>query len=123
MSRINELKDDFSNILEGLEEALKKEDTQINRDASILRFELAFEVSWKLIQKMARDEGYDVKSPRQAFQQAFSLGWVTDEVIWSDILKARNTATHVYRERYANALYQQLEDYLNAFRELENNLP
>jgi nucleotidyltransferase substrate binding protein (TIGR01987 family) len=122
MSRINELKTDFSNILKKWEDALNKEQTEINRDAAILRFELAFEVGWKLMQKIAQDEGYEVKSPRQAFQQAFALDLITKEVIWTDILKARNTATHVYQETYANALYKQLNNYFEAFKELENNL-
>jgi nucleotidyltransferase substrate binding protein (TIGR01987 family) len=104
--RINELKDHFQNILEKWKEALKMPETEINRDATILRFELAFEVGWKLIQVLAREEGYEVNSPRQAFQQAFVMNWVTEEVIWVDILKARNTATHVYREKYAKALYR-----------------
>jgi nucleotidyltransferase substrate binding protein (TIGR01987 family) len=122
MSRTPRLKNDFSNILKKWEDALTKKQTEINRDAAILRFELAFEVGWKLIQRIARDEGYEVKSPRQAFQQAFTLGLVTDEVIWTDILKARNTVTHVYQEAYANSLYQQLDKYFEAFKELENNL-
>ncbi|HEX6981849.1 MAG TPA: nucleotidyltransferase substrate binding protein [Balneolaceae bacterium] len=67
---------------------------------------------------MAREEGYEANSPRQAFQQAFSIGWIGDEVIWADIVKARNTATHVYRETYAKSLYQELDDYYKAFNEL-----
>lgn len=105
MSRSSELKRDFKNILKKWGEALKEPETELSRDAAILRFELAFEVGWKLIQLLAREEGFEVKSPRQAFQQAFTLGWISDEVIWADILKARNTATHVYREAYSKALY------------------
>ena len=119
MGRISELKEDFSNILMKWKEALDAPETELSRDAAILRFELTFEVGWKLIQVLAREEGYEVKSPRQAFQQAFSIGWVTDEVIWSDILQARNKATHVYREAYAKILYRELGAYYTAFEELE----
>lgn len=49
------------------------------------------------------------------------MGWVSDEVIWFDILKARNTATHVYREEFAKSLYQKLNSYHNAFEELFKN--
>lgn len=122
MSRKEELKEDFRSILIKWEEALEASETELNRDASILRFELAYEVAWKLVQHAARSEGYEVKSPRQAFQKAFSLGWITDELIWDDILIARNKATHVYREIYANALYRELNDYLKAFKELEENV-
>jgi nucleotidyltransferase substrate binding protein (TIGR01987 family) len=119
MDRINQAKKDFQDILERWQAALNEPETELNRDAAILRFELAYEVGWKLIQITARDEGYEVKSPREAFQTAFSLDWVSDEVIWREILHARNRATHVYRESYAKSLYEQLDEYHKAFRELE----
>jgi len=121
MNKIRELRKDFKNIMKRWRDALDQPETELVRDAAILRFELAFEVGWKYIQVLAQDEGYDVKSPRQAFQQAFSMGWITDEVIWIDILKSRNTATHVYREKYAKALYEELESYYEAFYELLTN--
>lgn len=117
MKRREQLKEDFQNILDKWKEALDLPETEISRDAAILRFELTFEVGWKLMQMLAREEGYEVNSPRQAFQHAFSLGWVTDEVIWTDILKARNTATHVYREQFAQSLYNELDNYYKAFKE------
>lgn len=89
MSRSSQLKEDFRNILAKWKEALNEPETELSRDAAILRFELTYEVGWKLIQVLAREEGYEVKSPRQAFRQAFSMEWVTDEVVWADILKAR----------------------------------
>lgn len=118
MSRKKQLISDYENILGKWKEALNQPETELSRDAAILRFELSYEVAWKLIQVLARAEGYEVNSPRQAFQQAFSIGWVSDEVIWADILKARNTATHVYRETYAKNLYQELDNYYKAFNEL-----
>lgn len=118
MSRKKQLIEDFESILRKWKEALDQTETELSRDAAILRFELSYEVGWKLIQVLAREEGYEVNSPRQAFQQAFSIGWVSDEVIWADILKARNTATHVYRETYAKSLYQELGAYYKAFNEL-----
>ncbi|MBN1219497.1 MAG: nucleotidyltransferase substrate binding protein [Anaerolineae bacterium] len=51
----------------------------IARDSAILRFDLTFEVAWKLVQLLVRDQGLEANSPRQAFQQAFILGWITDE--------------------------------------------
>jgi O-phosphoseryl-tRNA(Cys) synthetase len=39
-----------------------------------LRFELTFEVAWKLCQRLVREQGLEANSPRQAFQQAF-FGW------------------------------------------------
>jgi predicted nucleotidyltransferase len=64
------------------------------------------------------DIGVEWQEERQAFQQAFVMGWITDEEVWVDIIQARNTAVHVYRQEYTEALYQELNRYDQAFREL-----
>lgn len=112
------LVEDMKNILSRWGDVLDQPESDLVRDAAILRFELAFEVTWKLIQFLAREQGYEVNSPRQAFQRAFSMGWITDEEVWADIIRARNTAVHVYRQEYARALYLELGPFYRAFREL-----
>ena len=118
--RKDALTKDFEEILSRRGEVLAAPENDIVRDSAILRFELTFEVAWKLVQVLVREQGYAANSPRQAFQQAFAMGWITDEEVWADIIKARNTAVHVYRQEYAEALYQELPHYFNAFDELRN---
>lgn len=120
---IKAYRQDLRNILDRWRESLERSpQDDIARDSSILRFELSFEVAWKLIQQLGRREGFEVNSPRQAFQQAFSLGWIADEEIWKDILQARNTAIHVYRNEYAEALAGRLPAYFAAFVHLRDRL-
>ena len=114
------LRRDFDDILSRWGEVLNQPESDIVRDSAILRFELTYEVAWKLVQLLAREEGYEVNSPRQAFQRAFTMGWVTDEEVWADIVQARNTAVHVYRQEYAQALYRKLKKFYEAFKELQN---
>ena len=118
----NALKKHFEEILSRWGEALDLPESDVVRDSAILRFELTYEVGWKLIQHLARNEGYEVNSPRQAFQQAFKMGWITDEEVWVDIIRARNTAVHVYRQEYAIALYGELGRYYRAFKELYTSI-
>ena len=92
--------------------------TEFTRDSAILRFELAFEVGWKLLQILLREQGHEVNSPRQAFEHAFAVGWIRDEVIWDDIIRARNNAVHVYREADAEALFASLKRFHEAFEQL-----
>jgi nucleotidyltransferase substrate binding protein (TIGR01987 family) len=120
--KIKSRKKDFDNILSGWGEALAQPKSDITRDSAILRFELTFEVAWKLVQVLVRAQGFEANSPRQAFQQAFTLGWISNEEIWADIIRARNTAVHVYRQEYAEALYNELGAYHQAFQELQNSL-
>ena len=118
--------EDFDHILEQFEEVMRipaGERNSRDRDSGILRFELCFEVCWKLLQRLVRSEGYESNGPRSAFEKAFALGWIGDEAIWHDIIKDRNTAVHVYREEWAQELFDRLPDYLIAFRELRGALP
>lgn len=92
--------------------------TDRDRDSAILRFELAFEVIWKYIQQLVRENGLESNGPRHAFENAFKLGWIEDEVLFDEILKSRNTAVHVYREELARQLAARLPEYYRGLRDL-----
>ena len=116
------LQKDFEDILSRWGQVLDQPESDLVRDSAILRFELTFEVAWKLVQFLAREQGYEVNSPRQAFQRAFTMGWITDEEVWADIIKARNDAVHVYRQEYARVLYLKLKGFYEAFKEMQDAL-
>jgi nucleotidyltransferase substrate binding protein (TIGR01987 family) len=80
-------------------------------------------VVWKHQQSLTREEGFESNGPRQAFENAFRLGWIEDEVLWSDAIKARNTAIHVYRESTARELAGELKRLLTGFQSLLKKLP
>lgn len=108
----------FRAALARLAEALALPPDAVTRDAAILRFELVFETAWKAVQAAVRTQGLEALSPRQAFGQAFRLGWVTDEVFWSELIEARNGAIHTYSEELAEALRRRLPGFLPHFDEL-----
>jgi hypothetical protein len=47
MSKFESLLEDFGKILTKLDEVLKLEKTEINRDSAIQRFEIAVDLAWK----------------------------------------------------------------------------
>ena len=94
-----------------------------DRDAAILRFGLAYEVAWKHIQRLTREEGLESNGPRQAFENAFRLGWIDDEVLWNDAIKARILATHVYRKSLACEPVAELPRLHAGFEGLITRLP
>ena len=97
--------------------------TDRDRDSAVLRFELAFELMWKHLQAMVREEGLDSAGSRQAFGNAHRMGWIEDEVVWDEIIRARNTAGHIYQEKLAEALAQKLPQFQSAFANILNRLP
>jgi nucleotidyltransferase substrate binding protein (TIGR01987 family) len=122
MPRGDALRQDFTTIVASWAKSLAQSKTEFTRDSAILRFELAYEVGWKLLQSVLREQGYEVNSPRQAFQRAFAMGWASDEEIWDDIIRARNNAVHIYREA-AEALFKNLKRFLQAFEQLLKAIP
>ena len=126
MSTLEQSRADFERIIARWAEALAasaKTGSDRDRDSAILRFELAYEVAWKLLQRMSRLQGLEAAGPRESFSQAFKLGWIEDETAWFDIITDRNLAVHVYREATATALAAELPRHLATFQRLLAKLP
>ncbi len=93
---LNELR----NAVDRLREALQAPETSLNRDAAIQRFEFCFELAWRAIQKIAREEGMDCSSPKGCLKLAFKTNWIAGEGSWLAMLNDRNlTVTGAMRIR------------------------
>jgi nucleotidyltransferase substrate binding protein (TIGR01987 family) len=71
---------------------------------------------------LAREEGLDAYSPREALRIALRLGWVGDDELWLDMLDARNRTSHTYNEATAEAIFEHLPAYSAAMRGLHGRL-
>ena len=89
-----------------LEEALAQSFSVIVRDATIQRFEYTFELAWKLFRKVARIEGIEVNSPRQAIRAAYDVGLLEDIDLWFELLEDRNRTSHTYDETIASQVFE-----------------
>jgi nucleotidyltransferase substrate binding protein (TIGR01987 family) len=126
MSLLQQQRIDLEDILGRWQEALaawRSTGSDRDRDSAILRFELTYEVMWKHLQTLAHEQGLESNGPRQAFENAFRLGWIADEYVWADAIKARNIAVHVYRETFAQELGGRLVPLHAAFMQLLQKLP
>ena len=92
--------------LRTLDEVLEMPYTVIVRDASIQRFEYTFEIAWKLFKKVAKIEGVEVNSPRQALRVAYQMRLITDIDIWFEMLEDRNMTSHTYDQYIADKVYE-----------------
>jgi nucleotidyltransferase substrate binding protein (TIGR01987 family) len=105
-----------------LDDALAQPKTEWTRDSAIQRFGFTFELAWKAVATVAQAHGVEARSPREAFKQAFALGWVTDEDVWLRMLDDRNRTTHTYNEAVAEEIFGQLGGYASALRALSDTL-
>ena len=108
----------FECALVRLNEALEAEKTELNRDASIQRFEFCYELMWKSLKHKLKDSGLICSAPKSCFKEAFSQGWIKHEAIWLDMLSDRNLTTHTYDEELAIKVFKQLPGYYQAMLEL-----
>ena len=115
---IDPRQESFRNAVQRLEDVLSLPKDSIVRDSSIKRFELCFELSWRVVQSFLRDRGLDCRSPRDCFREAFSYGLLTEEDSWVQMIHDRNLSVHVYNEELANQLFDRLPRYLPALRQL-----
>jgi nucleotidyltransferase substrate binding protein (TIGR01987 family) len=76
----------------------------IEKAGLIQFFEVAFELSWKVMKDYLITEGYDVKSPREAIKTAFDYGLISDGAKWLEALEKRNLAAHTYDESILDEL-------------------
>ena len=115
--------DQYREAVQRLSEALAVDkNNPLAIDGSIQRFEFCFELAWKAIQESLRGEGFEVQSPRQAFEQAYAMNWIQDEKLWLNILQDRNLTSHTYDEHLAHRIYSHLKRYQAAFAGLYKHL-
>jgi len=103
--------ENLERAIERLEEALAAPaDTPFIVDATIQRFEFAFELCWKAMKGFLELEtsSADLGTARAVLKTAYAAGWIDDEVGWIDLLAMRNATSHVYNEAMARDIYRRI---------------
>jgi nucleotidyltransferase substrate binding protein, HI0074 family len=87
---------------------LIKEPSEAERGGLIQFYEMAFELAWKTMKDFLEEQGYEIKSPRQAIKQAYQSELITNGHVWIEALSDRNLTTHIYDENKAQAIEQSI---------------
>ena len=113
----------FGDALQRLEEALSlSAPSSLEKDGSIQRFEFTLETAWKTLRSALLNESLETGTPKSAISGAFQSGWIQDESLWLEMLKARNEASHLYREARAAEIYSRLSPFTLEMRKLHGFL-
>lgn len=109
-------------VLESSDRA-KCNDDEIYRMGIIGQFNLSFELAWKALQSTLVLHGVtDAKtgSPREIIKLGYKTGFLNDEETFIDMLKTRNTLTHIYdNEEIPETIALIYEKYIPALNELK----
>ena len=108
LQRFSNFKKAYGQLLEFLEiDELNK----FEKQGLIKAFEYTFELAWKTLQDLLKDEDYkNVVGPRSVIEQSFQVGYILDGEGWMEMLKRRNEASHIYREEIAERIAAQIAE-------------
>ena len=86
-------------------------DTDQNKAGAIQAFEFCFELAWKTMQEIVREEGVEVLSPKGAFRASVAIGLISDFDVWFDFLMQRNETVHAYKEDVRDKVLSIFDDF------------
>lgn len=110
---------DFGKAVKNLETAIDTAIDELDMDGTIKRFELCYELSWKLIKEYLADKGVIVKNPRDCFKEAFANDLIHTEDVWVKMLEDRNYLVHTYTFEESRKIFEHIKDsYLAEFKHL-----
>ena len=84
--------------------------SELERAGVIQFFEMAFELSWKLMKDYLEANGYKIRTPRQAIKQSFQSEIITDGHSWLDALQDRNMTVHTYDETLSLEMQRKIKE-------------
>ena len=90
------------------------------------KFNIQFELSWKVLKELLRYEGRAVAasgSPREILKEANVVYDFIDEEAWLPMLQDRNDISHIYDGAAAKRLARKIiEEYIPVFLSLRESL-
>ncbi len=92
----------FKRAYLALESALAiKSPSAVERAGIIQFYEMAFELSWKLMKDYLNHQGFNVTAPRDSIKQAFQSELISEGSLWIEALVDRNLTVQTYDENKA----------------------
>jgi nucleotidyltransferase substrate binding protein (TIGR01987 family) len=102
-----------------LEKALAQPFDEFIRDSVIQRFEIAYELAWKMLKLRLEAEAVSANSPKQVLQEALQVGFIQDGNAWTELQNNRNLTSHTYDEKLAGVVYNFIKEKgLTLFQQL-----
>jgi nucleotidyltransferase substrate binding protein (TIGR01987 family) len=111
----------FAKAVSALETALRLPELpeRADRDAVLLRFELAAELMSKVLKRKLLERGAAPALPKDVVRSAVAAGMVAEAIatILLEVIDDRNRMVHDYSEQFSDALLRKVkEKYAHALR-------
>lgn len=117
MTKFTAIYEQYEKAVSRLDEILREEKTDVTRDSAVKRFEMAFDLAWKLVKTyLFEAKGILCYAPKECFREAYRAGILDYDEFWLTVTDMRNEAVHTYSEKFAEHLYKRLPEALRHFR-------
>lgn len=103
--KTQEIYTQLKKALDKLLEAMNFPDDDPHKESTIQRFEYTFELSWKLMSSILKDQGIESYGVKNIIREAYKLGLLDEISVWFKYAAARNMASNIYAEGIANEVY------------------
>jgi nucleotidyltransferase substrate binding protein (TIGR01987 family) len=114
---------DFEKSFQNLKVAVENATDDLDIDGAIKRFELTYELSWKVIKLYLEDLGIICKSPRECFKQAKVNGLIDNEELWMEMIETRNRLVHEYSAEFSREIFEEIKTkYVKILEDLYKTL-
>jgi len=100
---------DFEKAVTNLGEGIEKTVDDLDIDGAIKRFELSYELAWKLIKTYLAETGIFCKNPRDCFKSAKANGLIHDEMGWLRMIEDRNLLVHTYTLELLREIFEKVK--------------
>lgn len=107
--RVKKYFDDFETALKNLEDGIEQSVDNLGVDGTIKRFELCYELSWKLIKEYLADTGIICNNPRDSFKSAFANNLIDNEDTWLKMIEDRNYLVHTYTFEKSREIFGRIK--------------
>lgn len=108
-------------MLDGIEKQKLQDMDYVDIAGWIHIFDLVFELSWKTLRDymLAQWESEPLNFTREVLSLWFAREFISDGSIWIEMLADRNSSTHEYDEKNAEAVVQNIQSrYLPELQKL-----
>ncbi len=124
IQRLNNFEKAFKQLQKGVETALSRELSDLEKEGIIQRFEYTQELAWKTVKDFYESLGEtNIQGSADAFRMAFEKDLIKSGNSLMKSIKSRNNTVHTYNEKTAEEIYQDIiKIYYHAFLELFESL-
>lgn len=121
--RVKRYFEQFERALKNLKAGAESAIDDLDIDGTIKRFELCYELTWKLIKEYLADLGIICKSPRECFKYAFQNDLIDNEENWTNMIDDRNALVHTYTHEESREIFERIKAaYIGSFEYLLNKI-